>query len=50
VGRTVARHMIKDIQLYPEMANPQLRPRYSGLDLVGCDVVALAFKQRQGAL
>lgn len=23
--------MIKDIQLYPEMANPQLRPRYSGL-------------------
>ena len=23
--------MIKDIQHYPEMANPQLRPRYSGL-------------------
>ena len=23
--------MIKDIRLYPEMANPQLRPRYSGL-------------------
>ncbi|MBT3065598.1 agmatinase [Rhodoferax sp. U11-2br] len=23
--------MIKDIQCYPEMANPQLRPRYSGL-------------------
>ena len=23
--------MIKDIQLYPDMANPQLRPRYSGL-------------------
>jgi hypothetical protein len=34
--------MIKDIQLYPDMANPQLRPSYCGL--------ALAFKQRQGAV
>lgn len=27
----LARTMIKDITCYPEMANPQLRPRYSGV-------------------